>query len=272
MQEGVFQHLGNITRAMDARQRRMALVAAGCFIVLLAAAIVFVVLQTTGVLHPTPTNEAQLAYTRAVTAEAEAVRIAKANGIDPASDSAVIAARADLALAEIDLGQARSALDRIKPLAHADANNARVRYVYGLALQETGSKRAATDEFAAAAELAPDTEPELRRQALAAWGRRLADQGEETQALDKLTQAALVGPTSAALAREAADFARELDDWQQAAYLYTLAAAFQPDDNTVTDALADITSKHPADAAAGAAAARQLLGDAMGPAGTVTDD
>ncbi|MDR1413111.1 MAG: hypothetical protein LBJ07_04200, partial [Actinomycetes bacterium] len=231
------------------KQRKAALAAGAFIVVLLVAAIVFVILNAAGALRPRPSNAVQLAYVLAVEAEDKAVAAARGNGRSVDTDTDVVNARADIVNASIALGQYASAQKLANRLADANPKNGRAVAARAFALQARGEDTESVAAFAAAADVIPETETELRRSVLAGWGQALAVTGQERSGLDVLTSAAAIQPASAGLYEQAGQLAEKLEDWQTAAEDYYRAQAFSTDDVSLDEVLARLEREHPRETA-----------------------
>jgi tetratricopeptide (TPR) repeat protein len=253
--------LSNITGLVSPGQRKAAFVAAGVLVVLLLAAIGLLIASASGALHPTPTTEAQLAYVQAQKAESKAVAAARAQGKQVSTDFAVIATRANLVLAELDLGQVATAAKRAKKLAHDNQTNAWARYAYASVLETQKKTGAATDEFGAALNYVAETEPELRRSILVGYGHGLLKRGEKPEALDALTQAARIQPASPDLYEEAGDLALKLKLYADAATDYYSARVFDPNDADLNKKISAVERAHAPEAQKALAAVEESLAE-----------
>lgn len=225
--------------------RRAAFALALAAIVLLAATSVAVVLVNTGKLRPTPTNRLQSDYLRALDSESEAVNQAKAARHAVDTDSAVVSARADLVLLEIQAGDTGSALRRARGLARGAPQNAEALYSYGMALAASGQTSASLTRYRAASRLVKDSDSELKRNILAAYADALIVTKAPRQAYVALKQAAAIAPASADLYVKAAILATSQQDFQAAAADYLSAQSYDPQNTKAVTGLQQLESAHP---------------------------
>ncbi|MCL2324839.1 MAG: hypothetical protein FWC48_04640 [Actinomycetia bacterium] len=231
-------------------QRRAALALTVGLVVLLAATIVAVVLVNTGRLRPTPTNRLQSDYLRAQDRESAALRAAKSAGRPAATDPAVISARADLVLIEIQAGQKSAALSRARGLSRAAPSSAQARSAYAAALVASGDTQAALPQFATALRLLKSGDPELQRSILISYADALVSDRQPEKAYAQLRQAAAIVPASADLYVRAAVLATRSQDFKNAAADYLSALTYDPGNSAAKSGLATLERDHPAAVAA----------------------
>jgi len=212
---------------------------------LLIGAIVVVVLVSTGRLRPTPVNRLQSDYLTALDNESTAVRQAKAAGHSVDTDTAVIQARADLTLLEIQAGDTSTALSRARGLAKGASQSARAHYVYGVALVATGQNRASLAQYQTALRLVKDADVELKRSILSAYGDVLVTLNRPAQAYSLIKQAAALPPASVDLYTQAAVLATKQGNFQDAATDYLSALTYDPQNSAATAGLRRLESAHP---------------------------
>ena len=230
---------------LDRGQRRAALALALATIVLLSGAIAAVIVISTGGLRPTPTTRLQSDYLRALDTESEAVRQAKAGGRAVNTDATVVQARADLALLEIQAGDTNSALTRARTLARQAPQSAEARYAYGMALAATRQIPASLTQYQTAADLAKNTDSELERSILSAYGDALTAARKPAQAYAAIKQAAGIPPASTDLYVKAAALATKQRNFQEAAADFLTAQTYDPQNTTAAAGLRQLEREHP---------------------------
>jgi len=229
------------------RQRLTALFAAAACAVLLIAAIALVIVTRTGILQPTPTNEAQMRYVLALEAERVATADAKQRGADLDTDPALVTARVDLARARLALGQLSQASSTATRLIAANPDHIQVVQLHANILEQRGRSADALAAYQHLLELTSESEPSIYRDAWRGIGHALLDQGDKSAALDALERAAAVPPETPWLYIEAGDIAYSLELWQRAAENYYRARLFDTDVNALSEKLRDLEQNHPAE-------------------------
>ena len=232
---------------LEPGQRRAAYALALGLIVLLIATIVAVVLVSTGALRPTPTTRLQSDYLKALDIESTAVRAAKAARRPVARDTAVVKARGDLVLLEIQAGDTKSALRRARSLAQGAPQSAQARYVYGMVLAATGSTKESLAEFEAALRLVKGADTELKRSILVANADALIKERQPEKATDLLRRGAAVPPASADLYVRAAILATGQRHFQDAATDYLRAQTYDPKNSAAAAGLHQLELQYPSE-------------------------
>jgi len=259
--------ISRVLKASSRRQRRAALIAAVCCACLLAASIVLVIVMRTDMLQPTPTNEAQMLYTLAREAEKAAAAAAKQRGTDPDTDPDLVAARIELARAQLALGQLSQAASLSARLLSANPDNVAVVRLRANVLEQQGKMSAALEKYQRVLELVGgggngggNGDSDVLRDTWRGIGACLLALGDKTAALDALERAASVTPQTPSLYIEAADIAYSLGLWQRAAENYYRARLFDVDVNALSEKLRELELKHPSEVKAARAAVEASFG------------
>ncbi|MCL2525455.1 MAG: tetratricopeptide repeat protein [Coriobacteriia bacterium] len=229
-------------------QRKALLLAAILCVLLLVASIALVIVVETQLVSPTPTTAAESEFIRAREAESSAVTAALAQGEAVDTFPAVVSARMQMVEAQISLGQLTAAQRMVDALVKANPDNMRAAVVQGNISELNGDYNQALSRYRSVMDRSEGLDPEFRREALRGIGNSLLNLGDEVQALDALTQAAIIPPESISLHLTAGDLAYKLERWQQAALHFYSVLRFEPSNATALDRLKTIEADHRADA------------------------
>ncbi|MCL2437855.1 MAG: hypothetical protein FWC99_02020 [Coriobacteriia bacterium] len=225
-------------------QRRAAFAAAVLTVVMLIAAIALFFATEMEMLRPTPTTAAETQYLRARSAESDAIDAARAARVAVDTAPAVVAARIDTADAQLLMGQFSAAARTLDLVLRDNPHNVRALILRGNVYETSGDKRDAVDTYHLVLDYVGTHEPEVRREALRGIGYSLTSLGEGPQALDALTQAALIVPESTTLHLAAGELALELERWELAATHFYSVLRFAPNDELALDRLAVLERDH----------------------------
>ena len=231
--------------------RRAALVAVLLAALILLAAIGLFFVSELDMLRPAPMTAAESQYVRARSAEAEAIEAARHARVDIDTAVAVIAARIDVADAQLAMGQLSAAARSLDNVLRDNPYSVRALLSRAQVHEAADEKYAAVDLYQQVLDYVGAHEPELRREALRGIGYNLAALGEGVRALDALTQAALILPESTTLHIAAGELALDLERWELAATHFYSVLRFSPQDPRALHHLAILERDH-SDAASAA--------------------
>ncbi|MCL2402885.1 MAG: hypothetical protein FWC86_01415 [Coriobacteriia bacterium] len=225
-------------------QRRAALVAAILTVVMLLAAIALFFATEMELLRPTPTTAAETQYLRARSAESSAIEAARNAGEDINTAPAVVSARLDAANAQLSMGQLSIAARTLDLVLRDNPYNVKALVLRGNIYEDLEDWGNAIETYYFALESAAEQEPELRREALRGISHSLVSLGQLPQAMDSLTQAALIVPESTTLHLAAGELALELERWELASAHFYSVLRFDPSNEAALEHLAMLERDH----------------------------
>ena len=231
-------------KAATLGQRRAAFIAALLCVVLLAATIALFFAVELSLVNPTPATAAEAAYLRARESESEAVDLARTTGADINTFPAVVIARIQIAQSQLDLGQISAASRLIDSVISDNPENLRALILRANIYEQEQDFDRALSAYRRILDAASADEPEVQREALRGIGASLMAIGDNVQALDSLTRAAVISPSSITLHLVAGELALMLERWDSAAAHFYTVLRFEPTNEDALNRLSELERDH----------------------------